>query len=112
MRLTRLLLIALVVLLAGRTAASQEAKPDSGSHPNYLRPWISADQLHHRVVNHNANRLPGNALLAEDTCLTLHTLVVAREDEHSDATQLVEDRTCTPIRQYQIKVAVEPSPQK
>ena len=128
MRLTRLLLIALLVLIAGKTAASQDSKaptnksdyvrPFAPSNSNSIRPSVSANGIDYPSASHRA--LPkGKSWLVEDfqnqndTCLALHTLVVARDAQHSDATHLVSQRDCTPARQFQTKSAVTvPADQK
>lgn len=120
MRPIRLLLVVLP-LLAGATASSQQVRANKSEtaspKSDYVRPWASRDLgAPSRDSRNDTSRSVRNGLestIADETCLTLHTLVVARDDEQSESTHLVAQHTCTPTRQFQIKSAVaEPSPQK
>ncbi len=112
MRFSRLLLAMFLVLVAGRTAASQDSNPQDAAKPtpksDYIRHW----------TNSTETALPGDGVLveqstSENTCYALHTFVMARESRHSDATRLVAHRTCTPANRFQMKSAVvTPKPQE
>ena len=118
MRLARLLLMALVVLIAGRTAAGQDTNPkqDHATRSDYVRPWVSNRGGGHFALHVGEDsrsvRTGVENVLADETCLTLHTLVVAREGG-GDSTNIVAQRTCTPARQFATKSAVmKVSPQR
>jgi len=106
MRLTRLLLVAFLILVAGRTAASQEAKTSD------IRPAVASftDASSHvwtsRPADRRRNAADTRAEDGDDICLTMHTMQVARDEKGSDATHLVAERTCTPASQFQTKSAV------
>ena len=118
MRVARLLLVAVVVLLAARTAASQQVsntkEPSARIHNSRhadippLTPQQQAQLLQQIQPakaasdgRFNIDDLPAGT----EVCLTLHTLQVAR-DEGSDSTHLVAERTCTPAHQFEMKSAV------
>ncbi len=111
MRLSRLLLALFLVLVAGRTAASQDSKPQDNGKPtpksDYIRPW----------TNITDSAIPAEGVLSaqstsENLCYALNTYIMARETKHSDATHLVAHRTCTPANRFQMKSAiVVPKPQ-
>jgi hypothetical protein len=104
MRIARLLVVALLVLIAGRTAAAQEIKTakDRTSRPDYVRPF-AVD--HHAWASRPRDSRRSSGATTDDVCLTMHTLVVARDDG-GDSTRLVAQRTCTPSRQFETKSAV------
>ena len=106
MRLARLLLMALVVLIAGRTVAGQEVSipqqpPQVATpKPDYVRPFVRVHPARGAKTFYLDDLRGG-----PDFCLTMHTLVVAREDG-GDSTHLVAHRTCTPARKFEMKSAV------
>ena len=118
MRLTRLLMVVILVLMAGRTAASQDIQTPKTStvRQDYVRPFVAQKDFagdtrpshaqDGRRVPSTTPRTGTGATTSDDTCLTLHTLVVARESKGSDSTRLVSQHTCTPARQFQMKSAV------
>jgi len=113
MRIARLLLVALLVLLAGRTAASQElATSHPNAKPDYLRPFSVKQDAPLPDGILRARPAAKKWFLIDDlpegteVCLTLHTLQVTRDAQHSDSTHLVSQRTCTPARQFEMKSAV------
>ncbi|MGZ4789118.1 MAG: hypothetical protein ACXVZX_11425 [Terriglobales bacterium] len=118
MRLGRLLLIVLLVVIVGRTAASQELKAekksDAASRADYVRPWVASNDFDAPAWAsrpRDSRRVAGATEI--ESCLMLRTFIVAREDKESDAVRLVKQRTCTPSSQFQIKSAVvEPAEQK
>jgi len=115
MRLTRLLVVVLLVLVAGRTAVSQNIKESTAKpsfHSDYWRPFAATNESDGRWLRQGwsystrGTSSPGAEGFQNDTCLTLRTLVVARDYQQSDSTHLVSQRTCTPARQFQMKSAV------
>jgi hypothetical protein len=114
MRLVRLLIVVLVLVVAGRTAAGQDIKaqsnkPDvSDTQSNYVRPFVAPENAGDSAwpKGSNGSRQSYPVLAENDACLTLHTFVVARDGKQSDSTHLVAQRTCTPSRQFQMKSAV------
>jgi len=114
------LLLAVLPFFAGVAASSQQIRANKSEtaspRSNYVRPWSRTD-LNAPLADRNEASTPvRNGLestVADETCLTLHTLVVARDNEHSESTHLVAQHTCTATRQFQFKSAVvEPSLQK
>jgi len=112
MRFSCLLLALFLVLVAGRTAAGQDHKPQDNTKPDsksdYIRQWTNTTDI----------ALPANGVFiaqpaSENTCYALNTFVMARESKNSDATRLVAHRTCTPANRFQMKSAVViPKPQE
>lgn len=130
MRIMRLLLIMLVVVTAGRTAASQEFQ---AQHPNrfskghdYVRPLVpenspapfsfKGDAAPQRRFNlaEEDGLFPKKRVVAapeSNLCLTMHSLKVVRPNKHSDATVVVGQSTCTPADRFRTKAAVaQPAP--
>jgi hypothetical protein len=115
MLFTRLLLVNLIVLLAGRTAASQQINNDvlhaAVGNGNYIRPFTPATHLRGllesaspRVAQYESS--PGDDDFQTDSvCLTLDTFVIARYSKNSDETHVVAHRTCTMGRRFQMKSA-------
>ena len=112
MRFTRFFLVAILVLGAGRTAASQEpkthTKKSASAWSDSMRRFVAEKGSTERTwaSRSNDSRRVADATNVEDTCLALHTLVVARDEKRSDSTHLVSQSTCTPARQFQMKSAV------
>jgi len=108
MRLVRLLLVVVLVLIAGRTAAGQDnqtdnqktnprpelTNPPEASHPNHLRAHIPAGYP------------APDSLGDSNTCFVMHTTQVARDSKYSDATHVVNVTNCTPASRFQMKSAV------
>ena len=109
MRLARLLLIMLVVLVLGRTVAGQNSVSTMNRHKtstsqDYVRPF-QADRYGTQLLRNDRSIAP--AVTSEEaTCLTMHTLVMARDQKHSDTTHLVAEYNCVPAQQFQTKSAV------
>jgi hypothetical protein len=109
MRLTRLFVATLLVVLAGRIALGQDfaRRPPSKSHPTRsfsaatptAVPYFPRDEV-------NRSGVAGDDSAESNVCLALRTMVVARDEVHSDSTHLVSQRTCTPAQQFQMKSAV------
>jgi hypothetical protein len=116
MRLARLLLIVVLVLIAGRSAASQDNKTDNRK-PNVQPELTNPPEPSSHNNNpraHILSRYPAPDLLADNnTCLVMHTTQVARDGLYTDATHVVAERDCTPANRFQMKSAVAtPAPQK
>jgi hypothetical protein len=107
MLITRLLLVALLVLFAGRSAAGQKTDSANSQRADFVRPFVAQ----------NIETLPvGDAPVSkrwnfaedfktdDEFCLTMHTLVVSRKDRSSG--EVIAQYTCTPAKRFQTKSAV------
>jgi hypothetical protein len=110
MRLTRLLVATLLVVLAGRIALGQDFALRSGSKSHSARSSSAATPTavpyFPRTEVNRSGESAGDDSAESNVCLALRTMVVARDDNRSDSTHLVSQRTCTPSRQFQMKSAV------
>ncbi len=110
MRLTRLLLVVLLVLVIGRTAAGQEIKANNQNSvqapPDYVLPAQNARSTPQRDFQTERNGFGNDGTPRQDVCLTMHSLIVERSESYSDTTRLVAQRTCTPAVRFQMKSAV------
>ena len=107
MRLGRLLVLAILVLIAGRTASSQEIKNDNSvTQRSSTQTFAAANDFGIRVAAKSgsgefASKGPE---YADGVCFTMHTIRVAREDG-TDATRVISQSTCTPAVKLQMKSA-------
>jgi hypothetical protein len=110
MRLGRLLVIAILILVAGRMAAGQEIRhPNNSSDAarNSAPPSAASSDFGIRVAARSD--IASNGLdYADGSCFTMHTIRVAREDG-TDATRVISQSTCTPAARLQMKSAATQS---
>src|SRR4051794_35871021 len=114
MLLTRLLVATLLLLVAGRTAASQQIAQktdETTAKSDYVQPvepTVESGRLSETTSSRTARqwKILDDARRTDDVCLTLHTFLMARDSQTSDATHLVSHRTCTPGRQFEMKSTV------
>ena len=111
MRLGRLLVLAILVLVAGRTAASQEIQTQDNNSVDSRHSSAPAPTKDFGV---RANTAQAPAVPEEGTslCLTMHTIRVSRP-HGMDAGHVIGESTCTPAVRFQMKSAdAKPSQQK
>jgi hypothetical protein len=114
MLLTRLLVATLLLLVAGRTAASQQIAQKTDeitAKTDYVQRFestVESSRLLETASSRTArqSKILDEAQRTDDVCLTLHTFVMARDSQTSDATHLISHRTCTPGRQFEMKSTV------
>ena len=107
MRVTRLVFVAMLLTLAAGTATAQQVRSNgSNQWRDDSQSMNGAKQVDNGMWTGRPQDSRRNADATPDVCLSMHTLVVARDDKHSDATRLVAQHTCTPARQFQTKSAV------
>ena len=110
MLITRLLLVALLVLFAGRSAAGQQTDAANSQHADFVRPFVAQNVETLPVGETSRTPVSKRWNFAEDFkaddefCLTMHTLVVSRKDRSSG--EVIAHYTCTPAKRFQTKSAV------
>jgi len=105
MRLVRLLVVATLVLVAGRTAAGQSQRQNnspSSSRHNQARTIAPAKDFSRGTQSWTA------PVDRDSLCMTMHTIRVAREDG-TDATHVIGESTCTPAFRLEMKSVVSNS---
>jgi len=111
MRLGRLLVLAILVLVAGRTAASQEIQNQSKNSGNndYVQRLAPQKDFGIRSSSGETWTMPEDRA---NVCLTMHTIRVSRP-HGTDPGHVIGESTCTPAVRFEMKaVDSNPPPQK
>lgn len=111
MRLGRLLVLAILVLVAGRTAASQEIQ-SQGKNPDHRDYAQRSTPQKDFGIRSESGQVWANPEDRASLCFTMHTIRVSRP-HGMDAGHVIGESTCTPAVRFEMKSAVSnPAPQK